>query len=456
VAHSDPFRRISPMTSRSKVAVLGLDGVPFTLLRKLFDAGVMPRLAEVAKRSFFSPMETTLPPVSSVAWTSFMTGTGPGRHGIFGFTDLHDDSISLRFPSFDDIRSQTIWQALPQARSLVINLPFTYPARPLNGVLISGFVAPVFEKSVYPASLIPWLKSRGYKTDVDSVKGRTDRRGLIRELFDTLNVRTGVLLDLMQSRPWDLFIGVVTGTDRLHHFFFDAVGDPDHPFHRDFIDYYRRIDLFFGRFSEQIGDLTRLIVLSDHGFALLRSQVYVNHILRQMGYLSPAGPAPQSLDDVLPDSKAFALEPNRIYLNNRARFPGGPISPEEVPTVRARLKKELEGLRLQDVGIEFPEEDESPDNPIFERVLVKEEAFDGECLAVAPDLLLIPRRGYDLKAAFNAQAPSNKDIFTGAHTHDDAFLIVNDPSLSERLTRPRITDVAGLVRERLAGLEFMD
>lgn len=444
------------MTSRSKVAVLGLDGVPFSLLRKLFDAGVMPQLAEVAERSFFSPMETTLPPVSAVAWTSFMTGAGPGRHGIFGFTDLHDGRISLRFPSFDDIRSQTIWQTLPQARSLVINLPFTYPARPLNGVLISGFVAPVFEKSVYPASLIPSLKSRGYRSDVDSVKGRTDRRGLITDLFDTFNIHAEVMLDLVQSMPWDLFIGVVTGTDRLHHFFFDAAADPDHPFHNDFIDYYRRIDLFFGRFMELIGDLTRLIVLSDHGFTLLRSQVYVNHILRGMGYLSLSGPAPQSLEDVLPDSKAFALEPNRIYLNNRGRFPGGPISPEEVPAVRARLKKELEGLRLDDVGIDSTEEDESRDNPIFERVLVKEEAFDGECLAVAPDLLLIPKRGYDLKAAFNSQTPSGKDIFTGAHTHDDAFLIVNDPSLSERPARPRITDVADLVREPLAGPGVMD
>ncbi len=45
--------------SHTRVAVLGLDGVPFPLLESLFDAGVMPRLAEVAQAGSFVKMRTT-------------------------------------------------------------------------------------------------------------------------------------------------------------------------------------------------------------------------------------------------------------------------------------------------------------------------------------------------------------------------------------------------------------
>ncbi len=237
------------LSSSQQVAVLGLDGVPFSMLREFLDRGVMPHLAEAAKHGSLVQMETTLPAVSSVAWTSFMTGVNPGEHGIFGFTDLKDGEIALKLPSFDDVCAPVLWNRIKDKRSLVVNLPFTYPARPLQGVLISGFVAPIFERAVYPDSLIPWLKAKNYRTDVDSVRGREEPASLIKELFDNINTLEDVMLSLMKAEPWDLFIGVITGTDRLHHFFFDARGDTSHRFHRDFIDYYRRLDSFSAVFS---------------------------------------------------------------------------------------------------------------------------------------------------------------------------------------------------------------
>lgn len=436
--------------ARRRVAVLGLDGVPYSLLKRLFEAGVMPRLAEKAAHGAFLRMETTLPPVSSVAWTSFMTGQDPGSHGIFGFTDLQKGSIRLRLPSFDDIRCPTLWQSLPGITSLVVNLPFTYPARPLNGTLISGFVAPLFERAVYPESLIPWLKSRNYRIDVDAVKGRSDREALITDLFETLSLHTGVMSELTKSRPWDLFIGVITGTDRLHHFFFDAAYDAGHPYHSAFIQYYSRVDSFLGAFSQQLGADTRLIVLSDHGFTRLKTQVYLNHWLRMAGYLSYGRPDPQGLEDISPNSIAFAMDPNRIYLNSRDRFPDGAISEAEKHGVRSRLKSELEQIRLRDLGIEDTGGEDSPDDTLFVDIRIKEDVYHGECLPMAPDLLLVPRPGYDLKATINVHIACRKDIFTGTHTHDDAFLFVDDPSVQGRLSQPVITDVAALVMEIFA------
>lgn len=435
------------MTAFHKVVVLGLDGVPFSLLEHLFQMGVMPILAEMAKSGAFLQMETTLPAVSSVAWTSFMTGRNPGEHGIFGFTDVKRDEISLHLPSFDDIRCPTIWQRIQGKRSLIVNLPFTYPARPVTGTLIAGFVAPIFERSVYPQSLIPWLKSRNYRTDVDAAKGRHDRHFLIRDLFETLNLREEVMLTLMDTEQWDLFIGVLTGTDRLHHFFFDAYDNSEHPFHHDFMEYYRRIDSFFGRLLDRLRGSARLIILSDHGFTRLDTQIYVNHMLKTMGYLSVTRPDPRSLDDIDPSSPAFAMDPSRIYLNSRERFKGGRLTPREAEEVRMKLKVQLGSMRLMDVGITERNGVDVSEEPVFADIRLRDDIYTGQCVELAPDLVIVPRRGYDLKAALDTPGPTMTDIFSGMHTHDDAFLIADDCSVLDRLPEPRITDVAGLILE---------
>ncbi len=433
----------------SRVAVIGLDGVPFTLLQSLFENGVMPSLGEVARSGSFLQMETALPPVSSTAWASFMTGENPGCHAIFGFTDLNDGEISVRLPSFDDIRAPTIWAKLPHKTALVVNLPFTYPARPLRGALISGFVAPVLERAVYPERLLPWLKAKRYRIDVDAVKARTDRHGLLDELFETIRVQEEVLLSLMQDMPWDLLVAVVTGTDRLNHFFFDAAYDANHPFHKQFVDYYRRVDAFFARLWDRVGGDTRLIVLSDHGFTRLKTQVYVNEILRMMGYLSFVRPNPQSLEEIDIGSAAFAMDPGRVYLNSRDRFKNGLLYPGERDSVLEALKAEFEKIRCSDFGIDKSAGGDTGNGLLFQCVLRREEVYEGAFLRSAPDLIVVPSAGIDLKATIGADQVAMKDIFTGTHTHDDAFLIVNDTSIRNRLPEPKITDVAALIIEAL-------
>jgi predicted AlkP superfamily phosphohydrolase/phosphomutase len=437
------------MSSSREVAVFGLDGVPFSLLQRLFDKGVMPCMRDMARTGTFVCMETAVPPVSSVAWASFMTGENPGEHGIFGFTDLKDNQISLRFPSFDDIGCPTIWRRIEPKTSVVVNLPFTYPARPLKGVLVAGFVAPVLERSVFPEALIPWLRSRNYRTDVDAVKGREDRRSLLKDLFETLTTLEEVMLSLMEAEPWDLFVGVVTGTDRLNHFLLDAADDPGHPFHEDFMAYYRRVDALFGRFVSRLGLSTRLIALSDHGFTRLKTEISLGFILKSLGHLSFTRADPILPDHIHPLSRAFPMEPTRIYLNTGERFENGVLNPSEALALRAQLKNDLERMTLLDVGIRDLEGGDPAESPLFSAVKCREEVFSGQYERLAPDLVVIPRPGYDVKATVNGGSPTRTDIFTGMHTYDDAFLLVNDPAVAPDLNKPSITDATRLALDRL-------
>lgn len=432
------------MTDFNKMVFVGLDGVPFSLLRNFFDLDVMPGLKKVAADGIFSPMDSSRPPISSVAWTSFMTGRDPGHHGIFGFTDVAKNEIRLTLPSFDDIRAPVIWNRFPEKRSVVVNLPFTYPARPLNGVLIAGFVSPIFERAVYPRSLAPWLKSKGYRTDTDNVRARQNKRFLIEDLFSTLRALEEVVFTLAKE-PWDIFIFVVTGTDRLNHFLFDALKNHTHPYHSESVSYYRKVDDLVSRFLARLDSKTRKVILSDHGFTDLKLQVNLNYLLRMRGYLSLNSLDARDISSVSPNSLAFALDPTRLYINSRSRFRSGFLSDSQALETRARLKNDLVQIRISDLGPVASGLDDNPNDSLFTEVNLKEEIYQGPCLEFAPDIVVTPRSGYDVKASINASNLCQKDIFTGVHTQDDAFVIVGDRETNEELSKFNVSDISGLI-----------
>ena len=143
----------------SRVAVIGLDGVGVPLVRDLTARGLMPNLAKLLAGGTVAPMRSSIPVISSVSWTSFMTGRNPGKHGVYGFTDVKPGTFTMFFPNFGNVRGDTLWDVAGRAgkRSIVLNVPNTYPARPLEGLLVSGFVAVNLERAVFPASLLPLM-----------------------------------------------------------------------------------------------------------------------------------------------------------------------------------------------------------------------------------------------------------------------------------------------------------
>ena len=156
---------------KNRVCVIGLDGVPFGLLQNLARTGVMSSLGRIIDTGHLHRMKASLPEISSVSWTNFMTGTNPGTHGIFGFTDFKPRSYEVRFPNFNDVKAPLFWDVLAEkgVRSIIINQPSTYPARRLNGVMISGFVAVDLAKAVWPPELKDDLEQMGYQIDIDTV-----------------------------------------------------------------------------------------------------------------------------------------------------------------------------------------------------------------------------------------------------------------------------------------------
>ncbi len=406
------------------MAVIGLDGVGLPLVQDLIARGLMPNLGRLVGTGTLAPMRSSIPTISSVSWTGFMTGRNPGKHGVYGFTDVKPGTMSLFFPNFGNVRAETLWDIAGRAgkRSIVMNIPNTYPARALNGLLVSGFVAVNLERAVYPAELLPRLKEDGYKIDVDYLNADQRPAAFFDDLVATLEARRRVYLRLLREEPWDLFVGVITECDRLHHYFWSQYVDPAAPHHARFLDFYRRLDDVLGALVEAIPAGTPLFVVADHGHTLIHREFYPNAWLRAAGLLRFAAEKPKGLADLAPDTKVFVLDPGRVYVHRQGRFPQGGVGPAEAHDLLARVRDGLMALH-----------DDTPGAPAdgrpVPRVYARDELYHGPQLDMAPDMVVHFNDGYDPKGALMRTDVFGRSALTGMHTYADSLFFLNRPGV---------------------------
>ncbi len=151
-----------------RVIVLGIDGLDHGLLERFMDEGRLPNFARLARVGDFTPLQTTMPPLSPVAWSTFITGLDPGGHGIFDF--VHRDPAtmqpvepfysisppgrSLAFGSWvlpltgQEVtlyrRGQALWQLLDAAGvdTTVFRMPVNFPPVQSGGRSFAGMGTP--------------------------------------------------------------------------------------------------------------------------------------------------------------------------------------------------------------------------------------------------------------------------------------------------------------------------
>jgi len=409
---------------RKKCCVVGLDGTPYSLVKRLTADGTLPAIGAITSKGSLNRMTVSIPEISSVSWTSFMTGTNPGRHGIFGFVDLKPDSYKLRFPSFRDLRIPTFWDLVGEQRKrcVIINQPSTYPARPVPGVLISGFVAIDLKKAVFPPEMAGELQTAGYQIDIDTARARRDPDFLFEDLDRTLKSRW-MAVEKYWKEDWDYFQVVFTGTDRLQHYLWDCLDDESHKYRPAFIDYYKKVDALVGKLYDMFGVASNgdgaegFFMLSDHGFTKLDREVHLNSWLRQEGYLSLED-SQVGLEAIGTDTKAFALDPGRIFINSEGRFPKGGVARGAVDDLRHEIAAKLKGLTFEGT-------------PAIREVFAREDVYDGPYVGEAADLLVLSHYGFDLKGSVKIGDVFRKSDLQGMHTWDDAFFWWPGPALGD-------------------------
>jgi predicted AlkP superfamily phosphohydrolase/phosphomutase len=152
-----------------RVIVLGFDGMDPGLVTKLMREGRMPNFQKLADQGVFRPLDTSLPSMSPVAWSTFATGVDASGHGIYDFltrdpctyapllssTDIGSAKkvinigrymIPIGTPPMKLLqKSQHFWKLLGDKNifSIIQRVPITFPPRPFkNGLLLSGMCVP--------------------------------------------------------------------------------------------------------------------------------------------------------------------------------------------------------------------------------------------------------------------------------------------------------------------------
>lgn len=283
----------------NRVLMIGLDGTTFDVLDPLVSEGLMPNLGRLASEGARGPLETIFPPLTAAAWTSAVTGKNPGKHGILEF-------FLRKKGSFEEIAvnqrlrdSRAIWDLLGDAghRSIVTNVPCTYPPEPIDGVMISDFLTPRGRRDfVHPPALLDEIEREfgDYRLHLTGTYRRGAVDAVVDELLDELEYKSKVNQFLMRREEWSACLTHVWGTDRIQHELWHLF-DTTHPRHdREEAarhagrvkEYWKRVDEEVGRMVEAAGPGAHTVLVSDHGFGPLHKYCSFNVWLMQEGLLA--------------------------------------------------------------------------------------------------------------------------------------------------------------------------
>jgi predicted AlkP superfamily phosphohydrolase/phosphomutase len=417
--------------SRKRVVVIGLDGVPYSLLIDYMDTGIMPEFSELCRKGKFLKINSSLPEVSSVAWSSFITGSNPGQHGVFGFMELDPQTYEYTFPNFYSLKERPIWERLG-VKTVVFNIPQTYPARQINGVMVSGFVALDLKKATYPNRIFDFLKGIDYRIDVNTKIASKDPDAFFKDLFETFERRKKAIEYLYDNEEWQLFICAITETDRLHHFFFDSARGGQ--YFEVFERFYRELDQFLGHIAKKaFKDGAVFMTCSDHGFTHIKTEVYLNRWLVENGYLKLNDS--DGLKGMTSDTSVFSLDPSRIYIHYQDRYKKGTVKTSNSVSLLEELSSEFNELNYEG-------------EKVIKRIFLRDDIFSGPYVHNGPDMYLLPNPGFDLKSGVNRESIFGTTHFKGAHTYDDAHLFISDKNADK--VPMRIEDIAGLIENHFS------
>jgi predicted AlkP superfamily phosphohydrolase/phosphomutase len=346
-----------------RVAVIGWDCVPPALAFERW-RNEMPHFAGLMAAGVWGELRSCDPPITVPAWAVMFTGKDPGELGLYGFRNRTDHSYApYAIANSTCVREPAVWEVLARhgRRVIVLGVPPSYPPPAVEGYAVSCFLTPSrAERFTHPQALADEVHqvAGGYVFDVDDFRG-APRDALLSRIAEKTRKHFRVAKHLLRSKPWDFFMMVEMGPDRLHHAFWRYMDpahpayEPDGPFERAARQYYRDLDAELGEILEIVGDDTTVLVVSDHGAKKIEGTVRFNEWLIGKRHLrlhvSPGEVVPFDLK-LVDWSRTRAWGDGgyygRLFLNVKGREPDGQIDPGDYERVCDDLIGEIESIAV--------------------------------------------------------------------------------------------------------------
>ncbi|MDZ7334040.1 MAG: alkaline phosphatase family protein [candidate division KSB1 bacterium] len=422
-----------------RVVIIGLEGATFNLIHPLINRNSLPFFQKLMGKASYGIVKSNLPLNSACNWTSLFTGMNPGKHNIYDYLRYDNGSYQPDLIGSDSFKAPLLWNiaSANNVQTILLNAPIATCPEPLNGIMVSGMLSSHHSCYAYPESIAKQLQQQDYVVDCSAAR-HDDPERYFEMITQTLIKQEQVFLQLIQQYPWRL--AIVT---------FNALGKVQHNFwrQRDKLEsLYIQLDRFINQIYKATLGNTYFIVVSHHGFKSVNKKFFVNEWLWELGLLekritihqprttdvydlldqnlsqekhfitdllSKTGLTKDNIRSVLPVEIAEFLKrlvPRRIkkffpkeYLdilwektqayfvstnvqginiNLKGREPQGIIAPgAEYEQLRNRIITELYRLR-----------DPYTFENVIDQVYRREELFDGEYQAAAPDIIIVPAK----------------------------------------------------------------
>jgi predicted AlkP superfamily phosphohydrolase/phosphomutase len=282
-----------------------LDGGTYSVIDHLIEEGRLPNFARLIERGSRASLLSTIPPLTPAAWSSFFTGSNPGKTGAVGFFRFRPGTYQLEPMNAGNLRGEPLWSLAGSRgkRVCVFNVPVTYPAAAVNGILVSGMDAPSFDdQAIYPLeekdSFLAAVPDFKVSNDIDTryllAHHKNPVEDYIGQLKEHLRMEIRAIDYLMGREDWDLFAGVIRSTDMFQHIFWRdvekviagaGVTTEERARAEAVFDCYETIDRELGESWAGWCSDRNLVFMSDHGFGELRSDVCINRVLADAGLL---------------------------------------------------------------------------------------------------------------------------------------------------------------------------
>ncbi|HKW03767.1 MAG TPA: alkaline phosphatase family protein [Nitrososphaerales archaeon] len=491
---------ISTSNPEKKAVVIGLDGATFDIIRPMISRGKLKNFEKLMSSGSSGNLNSTIFPLSSVAWSSFVSGRNPAKHGMYDFSKRVPGSYEYAPVTSLDRGAKAIWDYASDAgkQCLIVNIPLTYPPEKLNGIMISGFPYPSSRRDfAYPIQVIDDIRKELGITSILKPNPQFlkdgDEQRIVDEVIKISRDQTEILKYLMRKERWDLVLSVFDAPDVVGHFFWHHL-DPNHPkynvanakkYEHLVYDVYQELDGCLGEIMSMISKEDNLFVISDHGFGPVYYTVCINNWLLKNNYLKLKRGFGTRTRKALFDfgftsefllstvkklhivgtktntyskkskkiglAKKLTLSTDDIDWNETRAYSAGNYGPIYVnlkgrePNGKVERGEEYENL-VADLTAklrEFP--DLKGTRPLFDIVYTKDKIYSGPFYDEAPDIiyfdsswLCYPMRVFEFG---NKKLIAPNPIYTGAHRMEGIFIAAGEDVRNQSLDNLNLVDM---------------
>ena len=420
-------------TPYDQIIIVALDSVCWEVLLPLANDGTMPALAAFLKKANYGALESTVPPHTAAAWTTFLTGKDPGHHGVIDFVKFDPIEHRFQFHNSSVVRPESIFTRLSQSGISCgsLFLPRSYPPYPLkNGYMVSGFETPGTQATFtdpedlrYEVLTISPELHFNFEDDWDREQTDSAFAKNIKRAIASVDVLERLAVHFQRERPVQFQMVYLQATDILFHKAWkwcDAESSKANPVRRELVkNFFRRIDQLLNRvlglhsslsgsrrFQAAGAPKTLRLICSDHGHGSSKGRVFINNLLWKWGFLKPLHGLGKisrriklltlSAENRRTRSRELSLDWSQtqaylahvgiygfVYINLKGREAHGSVAAEDFENVRDALIAKFLAEKIP-----------GTQTPLFPSIHKGEQLYARKKELNLPDLVVVPADGF--------------------------------------------------------------